>query len=84
MFGGLAFLIKGNMAVAANRKGELLVRIDPAETEALLADTTAEQSVMGGRTMRGWLDVDTTGLSDDDLLAWLDRGVARADALPAK
>ncbi|MFX4272122.1 TfoX/Sxy family protein [Propionibacteriaceae bacterium Y1685] len=84
MFGGLAFLVNGNMAVAANRKGELLVRVDPADAEALLADTTAEQSVMGSRTMRGWLDVETADLSDGEVAAWLDRGVARAESLPAK
>jgi TfoX/Sxy family transcriptional regulator of competence genes len=80
MFGGLAFLVGGNMAVAASGQGGLLVRVDPEESDELVATTSAELMEMGGRSMRGWLRVD----ADDDLEAWVARGVAYARTLPAK
>jgi TfoX/Sxy family transcriptional regulator of competence genes len=83
MFGGLAFLVGGNMAVAASGQGGLLVRVDPAESDRLVESTAAEPMQMGGRTMSGWLRVEVTG--DDDALAeWVGRGVRYARTLPAK
>ena len=87
MFGGLAFLIRGNMSVAASGKsGGLLVRVDPAQTDNLLAEPGAEQFDMGGRgPMKGWLRVNPEVLGDDETLGvWVGRGVAYARSLPAK
>ncbi len=85
MFGGLAFLINGNLAVSASSRGGLLLRVDPAETEALVADPLAERFVMRGREMDGWLrvDVDAT-VTQQELGRWVDRGVAYARSLPPK
>src|ERR687886_1008173 len=75
MFGGLAFLIGGNMAVAASGQGGLLVRVDPAESDSLVAETNARPMEMRGREMRGWLRVDAADVErDDDLRVWVDRG----------
>jgi TfoX/Sxy family transcriptional regulator of competence genes len=82
MFGGLAFLVGGNMAVAASGQGGLLVRVDPEEGARLVATTTAEPMEMRGKQMHGWLRVDVT--SDDELAEWVDRGVAYARTLPPK
>ena len=57
MFGGLAFLVGGNMAIAASGQGGILVRVDPEESSALVAKTAAEVMVMRGRPMEGWLRV---------------------------
>ena len=85
MFGGLAFLVNGNMAIAASGQGGLLVRVDPDEGEALVASTPARMMEMRGREMAGWLRVDEDDVrSKDDLAAWVDRGVAYARSLPAK
>jgi hypothetical protein len=85
MFGGLAFLVGGNMAVAASGQGGLLVHVDPVDGEALIATTPAEPMVMRGREMKGWLRVDTRAVSDDGALAdWVERGVAYARSLPPK
>ncbi len=85
MFGGLAFLLGGHLAVAASGQGGLLVRVDPAETDALLAASPAEPFVMRGRPMQGWLRVDTEHVATDrDLSTWVERGVTYAAALPAK
>jgi len=85
MFGGLAFLIGGNMAVAASGQGGILVRVDPEESDQLVSSTPAEPMEMRGRQMAGWLRVDTTDVqSDDELSAWVDRGVSYASSLPAK
>lgn len=85
MFGGLAFLIGGNMAVAASGKGGLLVRIDPADGDALLALDFVHRMVMGGREMDGWIRVTDEAVEDDGILAeWVDRGVEFARTLPAK
>jgi TfoX/Sxy family transcriptional regulator of competence genes len=84
MFGGLAFLINGNMSVSASGRGGILLRVDPAETKALIADPHAERAVMGGRTMDGWLRVDVDALPDDEVETWIARGVAYARSLPAK
>jgi TfoX/Sxy family transcriptional regulator of competence genes len=85
MFGGLAFLINGNMAVSASGQGGLLLRVDPAETEELVADPNARRFEMRGREMDGWLRVDTDGMSSDrQLEQWVARGVAYARSLPPK
>ena len=85
MFGGLAFLIGGNMSVAASGQGGLLVRVDPDETDALLAKPHAEPFEMRGRGMTGWLRVDAEGVKTKrQLEPWVARGVAYARSLPAK
>ena len=81
MFGGLAFLVGGNMAVAASGQGGLLVRVDPDESEALVASSDARPMEMRGREMPGWLRVDPP---DDELAAWVERGVTFARSLPPK
>jgi TfoX N-terminal domain len=82
MFGGLAFLVDGNMAVGASGQGGLMVRVDPAATDELLRDPAARPFEMRGRPMNGWLRVDPAG--DADLSTWVARGVAYARTLPAK
>lgn len=85
MFGGLAFLIGGNMAVSASSQGGLLLRVDPSQTEELLARAHAEPFAMGGREMAGWLRIDPAGLdSDADLRRWAEIGVGYARSLPPK
>jgi TfoX/Sxy family transcriptional regulator of competence genes len=85
MFGGLAFLVGGNMAVAASNEGGLLVRVDPAESAELAAESRARPMEMRGREMAGWLRVDAAEVATDDaLLAWVARGVAFARSLPPK
>ena len=85
MFGGLAFLVRGNMAVAASGQGGVLVRVDPATSDSLLATTTARPMEMRGREMRGWLRVDESGVGTEDQLAvWVTRGTTYARTLPAK
>jgi hypothetical protein len=84
MFGGLAFLVNGNMAASASGRGGMLLRVDPAETDALIAGPHAERAVMGGRPMDGWLRVDVAALPDDEVDGWIARGVAYARTLPAK
>jgi TfoX/Sxy family transcriptional regulator of competence genes len=85
MFGGLAFLVGGNMAVAASGQGGLMVRVEPDETERLLAEPGAEEFEMRGRAMQGWLRVRADAVATDDALrSWVDRGVAYARSLPAK
>ncbi len=85
MFGGLAFLIGGNMAVAASGQGGLLVRVDPAQSNALVSDSNARPLEMRGRLMPGWLRVDTEHLQTRDELAdWVKRGTSFARSLPAK
>ena len=85
MFGGLAFLVHGNMAVAASSDGGLMVRVDPGETESLLERPGAHRFSMRGREMDGWLLVDAVVLDDDGTLRfWRDRGVAYARSLPPK
>ena len=85
MFGGLAFLVGGNMAVAASGQGGLMVRVDPDETVALAAEPHAGPFEMRGRTMQGWLRVDADGLRTvEQLEPWVERGVAYARSLPPK
>jgi TfoX/Sxy family transcriptional regulator of competence genes len=85
MFGGLAFLIGGNMSVAASGQGGLMVRVDPEQTDALLTKPHAETFEMRGRPMQGWLRVDAEGVQTKRQLApWVERGVDYARSLPAK
>ncbi len=85
MFGGLAFLVNGNMAIAASGQGGLLVRVDPAASDTLVASTPAELAVMRGRPMPGWLRV----ASDDvrttrQLGKWVSVGTAFAHSMAPK
>ena len=85
MFGGLGFLIGGNMAVAASGQGGLLVRVDPEESDTLMASTNARPMEMRGRQMKGWLRVAADDVaSDPELAPWVDIGAAYARSLPAK
>ena len=85
MFGGLAFLVNGNMAVSASGQGGLLVRVDPAQTDRLAARAHAGRFEMRGRAMDGWLRVDGEGLrTKRQLEPWVSRGVAYARSLPPK
>jgi TfoX/Sxy family transcriptional regulator of competence genes len=85
MFGGLAFLIGGNMAIAASGQGGLLVRVDPATSEKLVTTTPAEPMVMRGRPMTGWLRVDAEHVRTKRQLAkWVAVGTSSAGSLPAK
>ena len=85
MFGGLAFLINGNMAVSASSKGGLLLRIDPAQTDSLVSEPHVARFEMRGREMNGWLRVDTAAIDTDrDLRRWVDHGVSYARSLPPK
>jgi TfoX/Sxy family transcriptional regulator of competence genes len=85
MFGGLAFLIGGNMAVAASGQGGLLVRADPEASDRLVAETPAELMVMRGRAMRGWLRVAPEHVrTKRQLQKWVTLGTSYAGSLPAK
>jgi TfoX/Sxy family transcriptional regulator of competence genes len=85
MFGGLAFLIAGNMAVSASGQGGLLLRCDPEETEALSRKPNAAPFVMRGRAMDGWLRVAPEGVrTKAQLERWVSRGVRYARSLPPK
>jgi TfoX/Sxy family transcriptional regulator of competence genes len=85
MFGGLAFLVGGHLAVSASGQGGLMVRVDPTASDELLATTPARPFTMRGQPMQGWLRVDTQHVDDDDQLAdWVERGMAYASSLPAK
>ncbi|HET7386783.1 MAG TPA: TfoX/Sxy family protein [Nocardioidaceae bacterium] len=83
MFGGLAFLIDGNLAVAASGQGGMLVRVDPDEADALIDGERVAPMVMRGRAMRGWLRV-VIDPADPELEQWLVRGVRYARSLPPK
>jgi TfoX/Sxy family transcriptional regulator of competence genes len=85
MFGGLAFLIGGNMAVAASGEGGLLVRVDPDRSAELTAKMPAEPMVMRGRPMRGWLRVGSDAVrTKAQLRKWVEIGTSYARSLPAK
>ena len=85
MFGGLAFLIGGNMAVAASGQGGILVRVDPAECDHLIASTPAELMEMGGRSMTGWLRVGPAEVKTKRQLAkWVETGAGYARTLEPK
>jgi TfoX/Sxy family transcriptional regulator of competence genes len=85
MFGGLSFLVNGNVAVAASGQGGILVRVDPAQSAELVQTTPAEEMVMRGRSMAGWLRVDSSEVeADAELAVWVERGVSFSQSLPAK
>jgi TfoX/Sxy family transcriptional regulator of competence genes len=85
MFGGLAFLVNGNMSVAASGQDGILLRVDPEESDALTESTGAAPFVMRGRAMQGWLRVASEELRDDAALArWVEVGMSYARSLPAK
>jgi TfoX/Sxy family transcriptional regulator of competence genes len=85
MFGGLAFLIRGNMAVSASSQGGLLLRVDPAAAESLISEPQVRRFEMRGRKMDGWLRVDAEVVeADDDLRRWVRHGVTYARSLRPK
>ena len=85
MFGGLAFLIGGNMAVAASGQGGVLVRVDPESSDELVATTNASLMEMRGRSMKGWLRVDAVDVrTEPELARWVELGTSYARSLPAK
>jgi TfoX/Sxy family transcriptional regulator of competence genes len=85
MFGGLGFLLYGNLAVSASGQGGLLVRIDGNDTDSLTSDPHVRRFEMRGREMAGWLQVGAEALADDDeLRRWVDKGITYARSLPAK
>lgn len=85
MFGGLAFLVGGNMAVAASGQGGLMVRCPPEETDALVARPGARPFEMRGREMDGWLRIDAAAVNSlAALRPWVEVGVAYARSLPPK
>jgi TfoX/Sxy family transcriptional regulator of competence genes len=85
MFGGLAFLVGGNMAIAASGQGGVLVRVDPEKADHLIDTTKAEVAVMRGRPMSGWLRVAPDDLATKRQLAkWVNLGVSYAGGLPEK
>ena len=85
MFGGLAFLVGGNMAIAASGQGGILVRVGPERSDQLVATTKASVAVMRGRPMPGWLRVERRRPRTKRQLAkWVDLGVGFARSLPAK
>ncbi len=85
MFGGLGFLIGGNLAIAASGEGGVLVRVDPDQSDALVASTAASPAVMRGRPMKGWLRVSIEHVRTQRQLAkWVTLGGTYARSLPAK
>ena len=85
MFGGLAFLIRGHMAMSASGQGGVLARVDPARTDELVSATKATIAVMQGREMPGWLRLDAADVAtDDDLSPWVELGIEYARSLPPK
>ena len=85
MFGGLAFLVSGNMAVAASGNGGIMVRVDPQYSEKLVQATVAELMVMHGKSMNGWLHIDESHLDNENVLQkWVQMGVDYARTLPPK
>lgn len=85
MFGSLAFLVHGNLAVSAGRDGDLMVRTDPSRTQQLLREPGAHPFEMHGRSMRGWLGIDGDAVtSEEDLARWAEVGVGYARRLPPK
>jgi TfoX/Sxy family transcriptional regulator of competence genes len=85
MFGGLAFLVHGNMAIAASGRGGIMVRVEPHETEVFLESTPATPMIMRGRQANGWVRVAADELKGKrELALWVERGVTYARSLPAK
>ncbi len=85
MFGGLGFMVDGHMAVAAGSGGDLMVRADPATSEAWVDGESVRPMEMRGRQLKGWLLVAVDALADDAVLGtWVGRGVSYARSLPPK
>jgi hypothetical protein len=85
MFGGLAFLVAGHLAVSVSGQGGLLLRVDPTQSEALLADPRIRPFEMRGRELAGWLHLDVDdAVSEDELRSWVDLGVVMARSLPPR
>jgi TfoX/Sxy family transcriptional regulator of competence genes len=85
MFGGLAFLVNGNMAVSASGQGGLLLRVDPGETDSVVREDGVSRFEMRGRQMDGWVRVDPSATaSDQELARWVHVGVGYAASLPPK
>lgn len=85
MFGGLAFMVAGHMAVSASGQGGLLLRVDPAQTDALIVDPRASRFVMRGREMDGWLRINIDAhATNNELKEWIKHGVGYARSLPPK
>jgi TfoX-like protein len=85
MFGGLAFLINGHMAISASGQGGALVRVDPAHTSTLATAANATPAVMGGRTRQGWLRVSSQDLdTDEQLTEWVSQAIRYTRSLPPK
>jgi TfoX/Sxy family transcriptional regulator of competence genes len=85
MFGGLTFLINGNMSVSVSGRGGLMLRVDPSDTDALLRKEHVRVFEMRNRPMKGWLRVDAEGVrTKRQLQPWVKRGVAYASSLPSK
>jgi TfoX/Sxy family transcriptional regulator of competence genes len=85
MFGGLAFLVGGNMAVAVSGQGGVMVRVDPRDSDRLVATSNARLVEMRGRPMQGWLRVDTEDVRTKRQLArWVNVGTTYARSLPPK
>ena len=85
MFGGLAFLVGGNMAISASGQGGVMVRVDPAKSDTLVAKTDARHVEMRGRQMQGWLRVDPEDLGTKrELAKWVKLGTTYARSLPPK
>lgn len=85
MFGGLAFLSRGNMVVAASGRGGLMLRVDPAGHDAQLSREGVHPMVMNGRSAKGWLRVDeAVADTEDSLRGWLELALRYVRTLPAK
>lgn len=85
MFGGLAFMINGNMALGASGQGGLLLRVDPGETDSLVREEGVSRFEMRGRQMNGWVHVEPSATATDHALArWVQAGVGYAASLPPK
>ena len=85
MFGGLAFLVGGNMAIAASGQGGIMVRVDPEKSDSIVAKGSARPMVMRGKEMQGWLRVDAQDVrTKKQLSKWVDLGTGFAASLPAK
>lgn len=84
MFGGLGFMVAGHLAVCAGSRGDLMVRVDPADLPTLCEDDGVEPMAMAGRTSRSWVNVDPAVLSGASLTAWVERGVAAARVAPRR
>ena len=84
MFGGYAFMVNGNMCVGVHGN-DMIVRLDPAETDRALEQQHTRVFDLSGRPMKGWILVDGTGIAaDEDLKRWIDVARAYAKSLPPK